>query len=130
MPKRATRVVLSEKEQEALLQITRRHRREQQVVLRARIVLAAAQGPPMCRLHASGHQCGYGAPVARSLGGIARDRLETLSVAERLQDAPRPGVAPKFTAEQRCQMAALACEAPPKRDARSASGRGAKSPTN
>ena len=46
MPKRATAIVLSEKEQEGLLQITKRHRSEQQVVLRARIVLAAAQGQP------------------------------------------------------------------------------------
>src|SRR5256885_5430776 len=46
MPKRATPIVLSEKEQEGLLQITKRHRSEQQVVLRARIVLAAAQGHP------------------------------------------------------------------------------------
>jgi len=43
MPKRATAVILSEKEQEGLLQITKRHRSEQQVVLRARIVLEAAQ---------------------------------------------------------------------------------------
>jgi len=39
---------------------------------------------------------------------------EALSVAERLQDAPRPGAPPKFTEEQRCQMAAFACEAPMK----------------
>jgi putative transposase len=38
----------------------------------------------------------------------------TLGVVERLQEAPRPGVAPKLTTEQRCQMAALACEAPAK----------------
>ena len=44
MPKRATRVVLSEKEQEGLTGISRRYRSEQQVALRARIVLAAAQG--------------------------------------------------------------------------------------
>jgi transposase len=113
MPKRATPIVLSEKEQEGLLQITKRHRSEQQVVLRARIVLAAAQG------HAN-------AQIASDLGinvdtvRLWRDRwaglqgidLETLSLAERLQDAPRPGVTPKFTTEQRCQMAALACETP------------------
>jgi len=29
-----------------------------------------------------------------------------------LQDAPRPGTPPTFTAEHRCQIAALACEAP------------------
>ena len=44
MPKRARPIVLSEKEQEGLHQITKRHRSEQQVVQRARIVLAAAQG--------------------------------------------------------------------------------------
>lgn len=44
MPKRASQVKLTEKQQEALGQITRRHRSEQQQVLRARIVLAAAQG--------------------------------------------------------------------------------------
>jgi putative transposase len=113
VPKRATAVVLSEKEQEGLLQITKRHRSEQQVVLRARIVLAAAQGS------ANAH-------IARELSvhvdtvRLWRDRwvglqgidLETLSLTERLQDEPRPGVKPKFSSEQRCQMAALACEAP------------------
>ena len=44
MPKRATQVILSEKEREELVQITKRHRSEQQQVLRARIILAAAQG--------------------------------------------------------------------------------------
>jgi transposase len=113
MPKRATAVVLNENEQEGLLQITKRHRSEQQVVLRARIVLRAAQETS-------------NAHIARELGvnvdtvRLWRDRwvglqginLETLSVAKRLQDAPRPGVKPKFTMEHRCQMAALACEAP------------------
>ncbi len=111
MPKRATKVVLSEKEEEALVRITKRHRSEHQQVLRARIVLAAAQG-------------NSNAQIARELQvnvdtvRLWRDRwvglqgidLDTLSIVERLQDAPRPGTPPKFTAEQRCQMAALACE--------------------
>ena len=46
--------------------------------------------------------------------GLQGIDLQTLSLTERLQDAPRPGVTPKFTADQRCQMAALACEAPGK----------------
>ncbi len=50
MPKRATRLVLSEKEQEELSQISKRHRSEQQVALRARMVLAAAQGQPNARI--------------------------------------------------------------------------------
>ncbi len=115
MPKRATKVVLSEKEQEASVQITKRHRSEQQQAQRARMILASAQGDS-------------NAQIARELKinvdtvRLWRDRwvglqgidLETLSVAERLQDAPRPGTPPKFTAQQRCQMAALACEAPMK----------------
>ncbi len=113
MPKRATPIVLSEKEQEGLLHITKRHRSEQQVVLRARIVLAAGQGDSNVRIAS---ELDINVDTVR----LWRDRwvglqgidLETLSVAERLQDAPRPGVKPKFTADQRCQMAALACEDP------------------
>jgi putative transposase len=113
MPKRATKIVLSEKEQEELEQIIRRHKSEQQLVLRARIIVAAVQG------HGN-------AQIARDLlitvdtARLWRDRWaslqeidqETVSVRARLQDAPRPGVAPTFTPEQRAQMAALACEAP------------------
>ncbi len=113
MPKRATKVVLSEKEQEALTRISRRYRSEQQVAQRARIVLAAARGQS-------------NAQIARDLAinvdtvRLWRDRwvglqgieLDALSIKERLQDAPRPGVTPRITAEQRCQMVALACEAP------------------
>lgn len=115
MPRRATKVVLSEKEEQGLTQISKRHRSEQQLALRARMVLAAAQG------HAN-------AQIARDLDSnvdtvrLWRDRwvglqgidLDTLSIAERLQDAPRPGTPPQISQEQRCQMAALACEAPSK----------------
>lgn len=117
MPKQATQVILSEKEQEELRQITQRHRSEQQMVLRAQIVLAAAQG--YCN-----------ARIARDLRmnvdtvRLWRDRwvalqgieLSSLSVTERLQDAPRPGAKPTFSQQQRCQIAALACEAPQQAD--------------
>ncbi len=113
MPKRATKVVLSEKEQEELTRISRRSRSEQQQALRARIILAAAQG-----------HCN--AQIARELdinvdtARLWRDRwvglqgidLDTLSITERLQDGPRSGAPLQITVEQRCQMAALACEAP------------------
>jgi transposase len=115
MPKHATKVVLTEKEQEALTRISRRYRSEQQVALRARIVLAAAQGHSNAAI---ARQLQINVDTAR----LWRDRwvglqgidVDTLSVAERLQDAPRPGKPPQITAEQRCQMAALACEAPSK----------------
>ena len=95
------------------MQITKRHRSEQQHVLRARIVLAAAQRRSNALI---ARELAINVDTVRlwrdrwvGLQGIDR---ETLTVAERLQDAPRPGTPPKFTAEQRCQMAALACEAP------------------
>jgi hypothetical protein len=44
MPKRATQVILTEKEREELVQITRRHRSEQHQAQQARMILASAQG--------------------------------------------------------------------------------------
>ncbi len=53
------------------------------------------------------------------------------SMAQRLQDAPRPGAVPKFTVEQRAQMAALARRGHQrKRAAPSASGLAEKSLMN
>ncbi len=115
MPKRATRVVLNEKEQAALLRITKRYRSEKQQVQRAQMVLAAAEGQSNAR-------------IARDLAinvdtvrlwrerwvGLQGIELSTLSIVERLQDAPRPGAPSRITTEQRCQIAALTCEAPAK----------------
>ncbi len=102
MPKQATQVILSDQEQEALVQLTKRHRSEQQQVLRARIVLAAAQG-------CSNAQIARDLEINVDTARLWRDRWvglqgiewETLSVAERLRDAPRLGTPPKFTPEQR-----------------------------
>lgn len=82
---------------------------------RARIVLAAAQGH-------SNAQIAHELAKSARYGSLWRDRWvklqgidqETLSVAARLQDAPRPGAPARMTVEQRCQIAALACEAPMK----------------
>src|SRR5258708_4506094 len=120
MPKRATRIQLSEQEQEELTRLTRRHRSEQQVVVRARIILAAAQG-------SSNIQIARDLDINVDTVRLWRDRWanwqaidqerntqEAVSLAHRLQDAPRPGAVPTFSVEQRAQMAALACEAPAK----------------
>lgn len=122
MPKRATALHLSEQEQEALSRLTKRHRSEQQVALRARIILAAAQG-------ASNAQIARDLHITVDTVRLWRDRWASwpegdeergpevpvrVRLALRLQDAPRPGAVPKFTAEQRAQMAVLACEAPAK----------------
>jgi putative transposase len=120
MPKRATAIQLSEQEREELTRQTRRHRSEQQVVQRARIILAAAQG-------SSNIQIARELDIHVDTVRLWRDRWanwqeidqeksgqETGNLAQRLQDAPRPGAVPKFTMEQRTQMAALACQAPAK----------------
>jgi FixJ family two-component response regulator len=74
MPKRARAVVLSEKELEGLTRISKRHRSEQQVALRVRIVLAAAQGQPNAQI---AHDLSISVDTARlwrNLGRLARDR--------------------------------------------------------
>ncbi len=38
--------------------------------------------------------------------------LEDLSIEERLEDLPRPGAPARITADQRCQIEAMACEDP------------------
>lgn len=120
MPKRATAIHLSEQEQEALTRLTKRHRSEQQVALRACIILAAAQG-------ASNAQIARDLHITVDTVLLWRDRWAReaesdyeegkeppVRLLQHLQDAPRPEAVPKFTAEQRAQMAALACEAPAK----------------
>jgi len=106
-------VILHESRSKGLEAFIRRHSSPQQSVLRARIVLAAADGlnnSQVARLIA------VSIPTAR----VWRDRWvglqvvpdDDLSVADRLADAPRPGRPPRITAEQVCRVVALACEAP------------------
>jgi hypothetical protein len=48
----------------------------------------------------------------RRWAALAELPLETMSVAQRLADAPRPGAVPRLSPEQVCQILALACEQP------------------
>lgn len=113
MPRRATQVKLSEKEQSALVQLTKRRSSAQQLVLRARIVLAAGEGQSNAEI---ARQMEVGVETVR----LWRDRwaalqeipLKDRGIEERLADAPRPGVPARITVEQCCQMEVLACEAP------------------
>ena len=111
-------IELSEEERQALEALVRRTSTGQQVALRARMILAAAEGLNNAPI---GHQLGVEADTVRLWRGRWRAwqavALAELSAAERLADAPRPGAPARITAEQVCRMVALACEAP------SASGR-------
>ena len=104
---------LSDAERQALDALTRRHATPQHLALRARIVLAAADG-------ANNGQIARQLAVSVNTVRRWRERwlvlhpvaLEDLPVAERLTDVPRPGKPVRITAEQVCQIQALACETP------------------
>jgi len=104
---------LSDAERQGLEKLIKAHSTEQQLVPRARIVLAASRGL-------------NNAQIARELAITVdtarpwRDRwlelqplpLTELKIEERLQDLPRSGKPSAITADQRCQIEALACEKP------------------
>ena len=64
--------------------------------------------PPSPRSDQRGHQARHWRGRWLSLDGLAED----LSLSERLADRARPGRPVQITAEQVCQIVALACEAP------------------
>ena len=85
-------VNLTEEESQDLLKLVRRHSTRQQIALRARIVLAAAEGKNNAEI---AREEGIGVGAARRW----RDRwldlqpipLNELSAEECLEDLPRPG---------------------------------------
>jgi transposase len=85
----------------------------QQIALRGRIVLAAAEGKNNSEI---AREFKVTLATVRLWRGRWRDlqpiALTDLSVEERLEDLPRPGAPVQITAEQRCQIEALACEQP------------------
>lgn len=106
-------IELTDSERRVLSDLARRHSTPQQLVLRARIILAADEG------------CGN-AQIARQLGisvdmvrlwrrrwrEVESTSMEDLSIVDRLCDRPRSGAPRRITDEQVCQIVALACEAP------------------
>jgi transposase len=108
MARSAEAIVLSAVERDELDRLVRAHSTPQQVALRARIILLAADG--------IGNR-----DSARRLGVTVQtvrcwrrrwDGAPDLALVDRLADAPRPGAPPTFTAEQICAILALACEPP------------------
>jgi transposase len=106
-------VQLADAERQELEKLVKRHSTEQQIALRARIVLAAAAGQ-------GNAQIGRELQVTVDTARLWRQRwlelqaipASELSVEERLQDLPRPGAPARITADQICQIVALACEKP------------------
>ena len=106
-------IALTEAERQALEVVVRQHSTPQQKAVRARIVLAAADGLNNAQI---ARQYGVSIDTVR----LWRERwlvlqpatLKDLPVLERLTDVDRPGKPRRITAEQVCQIEALACEAP------------------
>ena len=112
---KAVAVNLSEAEHQGLEKLIKRHQIGQQIALRAKIVIAAADKQ-------SNQAIATRYKVTLDTARLWRKRwielqdiaLADLSIEDRLQDAPRPGAPARITADQRCQIEALACEKPEK----------------
>jgi putative transposase len=108
-----TAIALSDAERQELEQLVRRHSTPQQIALRARIVLAAADGANNCQI---ARQFDLSLDMVRRWRArwliLQGASLDDLPLADRLTDLPRPGKPVHITAEQVCQIVALACESP------------------
>jgi putative transposase len=108
-----TAIVLSAAERQELEQLVRRHSTPQQIALRARIVLAAADGANNCQI---ARQLDLRLDMVRRWRTrwlvLQAASLDDLPILERLTDLPRPGKPVEISAEQVCQIVALACEPP------------------
>lgn len=106
-------VVVSEAERQALEKLVKAHSTPQQIALRARVILTASQG-------LNNEQVGRALQVGVDMVRQWRQRwlagqgipLADLTVEDRLQDLPRAGKPSAITADQLCQITALACEKP------------------
>jgi hypothetical protein len=120
-----TSITLTTTQHTLLTRLARRHTSSQRLVRRSQIILAAAD-------RANNEQVARQLSLATKTVRIWRDRW--LAAASRLQalageeessttdlltaieavltDAPRSGTPPTFSAEQLCQIIALACERP------------------
>ena len=124
----APAVVLSDRLRGVLEHLARRQTSPQRLVRRLRVVLAAAGGRNNDQIarHLDLHRATAQTWRTRWLrmapkleAAIAAgddDRLLARLVVDTLDDAPRAGAPPTFTAEQVVQIIALACEPPPHSD--------------
>jgi putative transposase len=106
-------IKLTDVERQGLRKLVKRHTVGQQIALRGRIVLAADEGKNNTQI---AKEQGTSLTTVR----LWRQRwvdlqaipLDDLSLEGRLQDLPRPGAPARITADQVCQITALACEEP------------------
>src|SRR5258708_35085541 len=117
-------VMLSEQERKELEALVRRHSTPQQVAQRARIVLLAADGKRNAEI---ARELEVSVDMARTWRGrwisLHPIPLSELSIQERFEDIASPRRPSEITAEQTCQMVAMACEQPKARPISHRTGR-------
>jgi len=106
-------VRLTSEERLALETLVRRHTAGQQLALRGRIVLAAADGVNQSTIAAHlGTTINTVRYWRRRWLDLEMVPFDELNAEERLADAPRSGTPARITADQVCRIVALACETP------------------
>ena len=96
-------------QREVLEQLVRTHSTPQQLAMRARLILHAADAMGG---YASARELGVWPKTVRYWRKRWRTADDKRSVVERLADAPRSGSPATFTPEQICAVVAMTCEKP------------------
>jgi putative transposase len=102
-------VTVLPEQREQLEQLIRTHSTPQQLALRARMIVHAAEG---VRVRESARELGVWPKTVRYWRKRWRQADDKHSVCKRLADAPRSGAPPTYTAEQVCAVVAMTCEKP------------------
>lgn len=108
---KAAELMLSETEKAELERLVKGHNTPQQLAVRGRMILLAAEGKGNAQIGRELHMCADTIRLWRMRWiGLQAMELADLSVRERLKDDARPGRPAEITAEQTCKIVALACD--------------------
>ena len=102
-------VTVSPDQRETLEQLLRTHSTAQQLALRARMIVHAADG---VGVRESARELGVWPKTVRYWRKRWRQADDKCSVCERLADTPRSGAPATYTPEQICAVVAMTCEKP------------------
>lgn len=105
MKKKHDRVCLTKEQKDKLQKIARSQKAEQRMVLRALIILQLAEEGLTVK------EVAQNLDTSRKTVKKWRDRFLKSGIAG-LSDLPRSGAPPKFDVMQRCEVVAIACDAP------------------
>jgi transposase-like protein len=102
-------VTVLPEQREVLEQLVRTHSTPQQLAMRARLILCAADG---VGVRESARELDVWPKTVRFWRKRWRQAADGQSVPERLADAPRSGAPATYTPEQICAVVAMTCEKP------------------